>query len=99
MNAQKVTLWEVTLKMRVVFCMCILLGINCGHSGMPMNGTVGTFITSVAEFTCDDGFELIGDTQRVCQPNGTWSNMIPTCARKLPAVMLYNLKIFMEKIL
>ena len=57
---------------------------------MPMNGTVtsnGTLVTSVAEFTCDFGFELIGDSKRTCQPNGMWSNMVPTCARKLPAVI------------
>ena len=53
---------------------------------MPMNGTVtsnGIFVTSVAEFTCDFGFELIGDTPRVCQLNGVWSNMVPECRRKL----------------
>ena len=45
---------------------------------MPMNRTVtsnGIFITSVAEFICNFGYELIGDTQRVCQPNGMWSNV------------------------
>ena len=53
---------------------------------MPMNATVisnGTYVTSVAEFTCDFGFELIGNPQRVCQPDGTWSNMVPRCRRKL----------------
>ena len=60
---------------------------------MPMNGTVtsnGTYVTSVAEFTCDFGFELIGDSQRACQPDGMWSNMIPTCACKLPAIIPYS---------
>ena len=60
---------------------------------MPMNGTVtfnGTYVTSVAEFTCDFGFELIGDTQRVCQLNGMWSNMVPECPRKLLAVELWD---------
>ena len=60
---------------------------------MPMNGTVtsnGTYVTSVAEFTCDFGFELIGDTQRICQDDGTWTNMVPRCRRKLLAVIPYS---------
>ena len=70
---------------------CVLLGITCGDPGVPMNGSLtsnGTYVTSVAEFTCNFGFELIGDTQRVCQPNGIWSNMVPECHRKLLAVVL-----------
>ena len=70
---------------------CVLLGITCGDPGVPVNGSVtsnGTFITSTAEFICDFVFELIGDTQRVCQPDGTWSNMVPECRRKLLAVKL-----------
>ena len=66
-------------------CVCVILGITCGDPGMPMNGSVtsnGTYVTSVAEFTCDFGFELINDTQRVCQLNGMWSNMVPECSRK-----------------
>ena len=85
MNVKKITLW---------MCICVLLGINCGDPGMLMNGMVttdGTFVTSVAEFTCDYGYMLVGDTQRVCQPNGNWSNMVPECPRKLlfPDWILY----------
>ena len=77
----------------MLLCVCVhvLLGITCGHPGMPMNGTVtsnGTYVTSIAEFTCNFGFELIGDSQRVCQPSGIWSNMVPECHRKLLAVVL-----------
>ena len=51
-----------------------------------MNGTVdsnGTYVTSVATFMCDDGFDLVGDHQRICQLDVTWSNMVPECLRKL----------------
>ena len=72
-----------------------LLGIDCGDPGMPMNGTVtsnDTYVTSVVEFICDFGFELIGDSQRVCQPDGTWSNMVPRCRCKLHCriLILFN---------
>ena len=49
---------------------------------MPMNGRVtsnGTFVTSIAQFTCSFGCELIGDSQRICQANGVWSNVVPEC--------------------
>ena len=86
MNVQKSTLCEFK------YFVSVLLGITCGDPGMPMNGTVtsnGTYVTSFAEFTCNFGFELIGDTQRICQPNGMWSNMVPECRRKLLAVELW----------
>ena len=57
---------------------------------MPMNGMVtsnGTFVTSVAKFTCDDGYMLVGDMQRICQLDGTWSNMVPEC-RKLLFILI-----------
>ena len=63
----------------------VLLVINCGDPGSPMNGSVtsnGTFLTSIAEYSCDFGFELIGDTQRICQRNEMWTNMVPECNRK-----------------
>ena len=67
----------------------ILLGINCGSPGMPVNGKAtsnGTFVTSVAEFICNFGYEFIGDSQRICQANGVWSNVVPECRRKLATV-------------
>ena len=72
--------------------MYLLLGIDCGNPGMPMNGMVTTtddnFVDSVATFTCDDGYMLDGDSQRVCQPDGTWSNMVPRCPRKLLFILV-----------
>ena len=58
---------------------------------MPMNGMVtsnGTNVTSVAEFTCDDGYMLVGDMERICQLDGTWSNMVPECPRKLLLILI-----------
>ena len=65
----------------------LLLGINCGSPGMVENGIV-TSNGSIATFTCNCTYELIGDSQRICQPNGMWSNMVPECICKLLAVLL-----------
>lgn len=35
-----------------------------------------------ATYTCDYGFELSGNSQRVCQASGEWSGSDPTCERK-----------------
>ena len=48
----------------------------------PENGQVSveevTF-TSVATYSCDDGFMLNGNKRRTCQADGTWSGDNPTC--------------------
>ena len=54
----------------------------CGFLPDPENGTVtinGTVPGSIATYTCDPGFNLIGDEQRVCQANGNWSENEPLC--------------------
>ena len=65
--------------------MCTFLGINCGTFGLVLNGrgiSNGTYVTSVAIFVCNIGYVLVGNRQRVCQPDGTWSGMVPRCDRK-----------------
>ena len=57
-------------------------------SGSVIGQSTPILVTNIAKFTCDFGFELIGDIQRVCQLNGNWSNMVPECRRKLLAVEL-----------
>ena len=61
-----------------------------------MNGMVtttnGNFVDSVATFTCDFGYILDGDDQRICQPNGTWSSMPPQCTRKSQTVLVSDVQ-------
>ena len=55
---------------------------------MIENGIVtsnGSVVASIATFTCHFGCELIGDSHSICQHNGTWSNTVPECHRKLHA--------------
>lgn len=60
---------------------------TCGYPGSPAHASV-TFNTSqvsvgtVANYACDNGYELLGPPRRLCQANGTWSPVgIPFCGK------------------
>ena len=36
---------------------------------------------SVANYTCNDNYELIGNESRTCMDDGMWSGQEPTCIR------------------
>jgi len=68
-------------------------GSGCGFPGAPAHSTV-TFSPSedearegtIAEYSCDRGFELLGPARRVCGTNGTWSPQgIPFCVLNVAA--------------
>lgn len=43
----------------------------------------GTSIGTVYEFTCDSGFEFVGEPYVFCKEDGTWTqNNSPSCKRK-----------------
>ena len=60
--------------------------VDCGDPGQPANGNV-SFVTTreggMANYTCNEGYNLTGITQRICQSNGSWSGDVPTCQSKL----------------
>ena len=72
--------------------------VDCGDPGTPLNGnTTGTFINtgsadagrvlsttfgSIVNHTCDEGYRLVGESQRECLSNGSWSAPLPTCLCK-----------------
>ena len=60
--------------------------LDCGPLSKPDNGDVvlnaGTKYEAVANYSCNDGFQLVGDTSRICKNTGTWSGVQPTCAKK-----------------
>jgi len=74
---------------------------GCGFPGAPAHSTVefskagdvppatdeaSVPIGSIAEYTCDRGFELLGPARRVCAENGTWSPQgIPFCVLNVAA--------------
>lgn len=56
---------------------------DCGAPPTPNDGSVstpgGTTYTSVAKYSCNSGYTLIGKTTRTCQANGLWSGSAPSC--------------------
>ncbi|KAI1302311.1 Sushi, von Willebrand factor type A, EGF and pentraxin domain-containing protein 1 [Halotydeus destructor] len=58
---------------------------GCGYPGSPSHASVA-FTTetietgTVASYTCDNGYELLGPPRRTCADNGTWTPQgIPFC--------------------
>ena len=56
--------------------------VKCDDLIAPANGDVnqpGNSVGTVASYTCNDGFQLIGDKTRTCQKDGEWSGADPVC--------------------
>ena len=57
--------------------------VDCGGLDSPENGTVdlseGTTFGSTAFYSCDEIFELDGNSTRVCLSSGVWSDEPPNC--------------------
>ena len=54
--------------------------INGGLDITPSTTAPGGFM---ATYFCDDGHDLVGNITRMCQEDGNWTGMAPTCERKL----------------
>ena len=53
---------------------CGGLAIENGYvdDGLAVQGVI-------ANYSCTDGFTLVGSSSRVCQSNGQWSGNAPVC--------------------
>jgi CUB/sushi domain-containing protein len=54
------------------------------------NGSVmvnGFGAGDTAVYSCDEGYELVGEPTRVCQSDSTWSGEPPTCAAACPILI------------
>ena len=61
----------------------LLTAVDCGNLTDPANGqvdhTAGTTLGQTATYSCDTGYNLVGDSTRTCQAAGEWSGSAPTC--------------------
>ena len=71
------------IRMKLVY-MCYVL-VDCGDPGIPDNGNSNFTDTregSVVTYTCNDGFELAGNSTQICEltPGGAfWRPDRPIC--------------------
>ena len=75
--------------------------VNCGDPGTPTNGTItGSTFTfpNTVTYTCNVGFNLIGNRSRRCLSGGQWSGGLPTCQSKYIHTLdkMYRLMASME---
>ena len=61
----------------------IYIAVDCGTLTNPANGqvtyTAGTLFGQTATYSCDSGYNLVGESVRTCQATGVWSGSAPTC--------------------
>ena len=61
----------------------LLIVVDCGILTDPANGrvnhTAGTTYQQTATYSCDTGYNLVGDSTRICQAGGVWSGSEPNC--------------------
>lgn len=71
--------------------------MDCGSPGFPKDGDTiieGTTYNLTVTHYCNEGYILIGDKNRTCHGNGTWSGVFPECKREYyPSIqkILFNL--------
>ena len=66
------------------FLVISFLAVDCGALKPPSDGQVffqSTLFLSEATYSCNSGFELVGEATRTCQANGQWSGEEPQCQR------------------
>lgn len=64
------------------------LGVECGDVVFNLSPHLNVEVISrkvggVARFTCDNGFDVRGPNETVCQSSGDWANPFPTCEGKI----------------
>ena len=76
-----------------LYFIAIEVTVTCPSPVAPDNGEVsfdGTEIGSTAIYTCDSGFELVGEASAICTEtgdgnSGSFQPDAPTCQRKYQA--------------
>ena len=57
--------------------------MDCGNLNDPANGSVthnsGSTFGETATYSCNTGYNLVGNRTGVCQDTGEWSGSTPTC--------------------
>ena len=78
----------------------LLSVVDCGTLSNPANGqvnhTAGTTLGQTATYSCNTGYNLVGNINRTCQATGGWSGSVPACqSMSLCMYVLNRLKYLM----
>ena len=68
------------INLHVIFLILVVVG--CGNLTAPASGSVthtGTTFGQAATYSCNTGYNLVGNSTRTCQATGQWSGSAPTC--------------------
>ena len=69
--------------------------VDCSTLNAPANGqvshTAGTTFGQMATYSCDVGYNLVGDSNHTCRATGVWSGCAPTCQGMLLLEIEYYL--------
>ena len=68
------------------------IAITCPDLSLPDNGRVsqlGNTPGSLAVYSCDENYQLSGESPLTCGSDGQWSDVAPTCQPKGEEVMAY----------
>ena len=73
----------------------ILSVVDCGTLTNPANGqvnhTAGTIFGRTATYSCNTGYNLVGDNTCTCEATGAWPGSVPTCQGVLLLKFSYQL--------
>ena len=70
------------VKVSVLLVVSYITAVNCGALPPVQHGrtvTNGTVFQSVANYTCDNGYNLVGIQSRTCESSAIWSGHEPMC--------------------
>ena len=66
--------------------------ISCGPLNDPLNGRVqlgSSVVGSLATYSCNNGYNLVGVSQRICRPSGEWSGDEPRCTSEYQTGIIF----------
>ena len=66
-----------------MYVLLSLTVVDCGSLTDPANGqvnhTVGTTLGQTATYSCNTGYNLVGNSTRTCQAEGNWTGSAAIC--------------------
>ena len=81
----------------ILVLICIV--VDCSTLTNLTNGQVNLDLTTfgaMANYSCNEGYILLGPNARICQSNGSWTEDVPVCQSKSLPLHLGNSGTFLS---